>query len=583
MYLAGSEKILRVLINLQYIDEDSIYARFARQFARLGIIYTGDSNPVAFCPFCVTENPNNLRLYFTNMNSHYGHAKSCPKCQIFQKYIEQLDNDFLNMLTKYCCEKNISMEAICSKSFSELLHKINPFLKSVPRKKLREHIYTLFENLRTDLNKDNCGEFCSLLIDGAQRFNFNFYGFIIHSPKRLFYYQIKHLNKADSERISSETSQIINFINNVLDIEIIAVCTDHAANVKKAFNASDPISSQILTGSYFLWIGCFCHLLNLCISDLFKNTEFQKYFNILNRYLEICKNYQWPNIPSFCKTRWESLDKCFNAIFSFSTQITASLNTKILELEYQIQHSKSPNCDALNSELNQFKDILQNGFLNPKFFETAKIIAYMADLVFQFGADGYLIYNVYSEIINFINFLNTLSTDDFTTIISKRIFESDEIDIARASYFLTPEGYRYFMDLNENEKNSEIYLIKNFLISYFGCRFTNLSEEEDDDEKHINMDLFEQQFELLLNMVEIPLLDDNPIAFWEQMRSDHDLYVIAELAVRLLSMPCSEAAVERLFSNMKYLYGQKNRNLKESLINAEVGIKMQNLYKKKEK
>lgn len=232
-------------------------------------LYMRESN--TFCPFCISEDPINLRYYFANMCSHSDHVKICAKCQIFQEFINKLDNDFLNMLTKYCCEKNINLDAICSKSFSELFHKINPLLKSVPRKKMRERIYTLLENLRIDINKENCGEFYSLLIGGAQHFKFNFYCFIIHSPKRLFYYQIKHLNVTNSEKISFDASQIINFINNVINIEIIAICTDHAANIKKAFNASYPISSQILTGSYFLWMGCFCHLLNLCISDLFKN------------------------------------------------------------------------------------------------------------------------------------------------------------------------------------------------------------------------------------------------------------------------------------------------------------------------
>lgn len=275
MLYSGSEKILRALINLQSVDEDSIYARHVRQFARLGIVYTGDSQVVSYCPFCVNDNPKNTRFYFTNMGSHYNHAKTCLKCQIFQKEINNLNDDFLNLLTKYCCEKNISIDAICSKSFSKLLHKINPFLKSVPRKKLREHIYTLFEKLKCDLNRENCGEFASLLIDGAKRFNYNFYGFIEHSPKRLFYFQIKHLDCADSESISIEKSKIINFINNELDIEIISVCTDHTSNVKKSFNPTDQISAQILTDSFFLWIGCFSHLLIFVFQIFLKILNFK--------------------------------------------------------------------------------------------------------------------------------------------------------------------------------------------------------------------------------------------------------------------------------------------------------------------
>lgn len=42
------------------------------------------------------------------------------------------------------------------------------------------------------------------------------------------------------------------------------------------------------------------------------------------------------------------------------------------------------------------------------------------------------------------------------------------------------------------------------------------------------------------------------------MTSNDDLGLIAQIAIRLLSIPCSEAAVERMFSHLKYLYGANN-------------------------
>ena len=217
------------------------------------------------------------------------------------------------------------------------------------------------------------------MIDGAKRYKYNFYGYIVHSKNRLFYFQIKHLNSADSKTISIETSKIINFIQNELDIEIISICTDHASNIKKVFNPAESFSSQILTNSFFEWIGCFSHLLNLCINDLFKDDEFKKYFEILNSYLNICKENEWPNIPTFCKTRWESLAKCFNTIFSFQHQIIAILNTKIRDLNNKLNYQLWPNLNSTICELSKTMYILQNGFLNPKFLETAKIIAYISD------------------------------------------------------------------------------------------------------------------------------------------------------------------------------------------------------------
>ena len=160
------------------------------------------------------------------------------------------------------------------------------------------------------------------------------------------------------------------------------------------------------------------------------------------------------------------------------------------------------------------------------------------------------------------------------SLIYERIFNSDEIQITRAAYFLTPEGFDYFQNLDKEKMDFEISQIKSYFDYYFGSRF--LTEEENE----LTIDLFERQFNFLINMIEIPDLG-NIYEFWNQMRSDPDLSLISEIALRLLSMPCSEAAVERLFSNMKYLFGIRNTDSAEELVNAELGIKMDKIYDKK--
>lgn len=181
---------------------------------------------------------------------------------------------------------------------------------------------------------------------------------------------------------------------------------------------------------------------------------------------------------------------------------------------------------------------------------------------------------VFPEIIHFIEFLNSLSTQNFKQKIYERIFNSDEIQISRAAYFLTPEGFDYFQNLDKEKKDFEITQIKSYLNYYFGSRF--LTEEENE----LNTELFERQFDFLINMIEIPDLG-NIYEFWTLMRTDPDLSLISEIALRLLSMPCSEAAVERLFSHMKYLFGNRNTDSAQELVNAELGIKMDKIFDKK--
>lgn len=78
------------------------------------------------------------------------------------------------------------------------------------------------------------------------------------------------------------------------------------------------------------------------------------------------------------------------------------------------------------------------------------------------------------------------------------------------------------------------------------------------EEGQISPEEFEKQFHNLLNLVEIPLVNNEVECFWQDIKSDEDLCIIAEIAIRLLNMPCPEATVELLFSHLKYLFRLRN-------------------------
>lgn len=56
----------------------------------------------------------------------------------------------------------------------------------------------------------------------------------------------------------------------------------------------------------------------------------------------------------------------------------------------------------------------------------------------------------------------------------------------------------------------------------------------------------------------MPLINNKVENFCLEMTNNDDLGLIAQIAIRLLSIPCSEAAVERMFSHLKYLYRASN-------------------------
>ena len=148
----------------------------------------------------------------------------------------------------------------------------------------------LFEKFQSEITRENLGEFCSILLDGSTRNLKNYYGFIIFSIKRLFYFKIEKLENSTSLDISLATREIINYLHNEINVEVISVCSDHASNMIKAFNQSDQVSCQIISDSFFEWVGCCCHLFNLGISDLDSNSIFSEIKNTLHFILSISSN-----------------------------------------------------------------------------------------------------------------------------------------------------------------------------------------------------------------------------------------------------------------------------------------------------
>lgn len=89
--------------------------------------------------------------------------------------------------------------------------------------------------------------------------------------------------------------------------------------------------------------------------------RFSKYFEVLNKYLNICK-----------KLEWDSLAKCLNAILSFKIQIITIWNSRIKEIDDYLINQNQPNKDSIFYERTELLFILQNGFLNPKFLKLRK-------------------------------------------------------------------------------------------------------------------------------------------------------------------------------------------------------------------
>lgn len=408
----GSHILFDILQKLDPKEDSTHYNKMVRKCARHGIVYYIHLNFESYCPFCyLKQKPCHLKE-----RSFYSHSKRCIDCQIFKQTIQNMNNNILTLTAYFCAISNIHINSLCSNHFNNILSYANPFFRCIKRNNLRNKIFELFEQIKYSIKFQCKEQFCSILLDGSTRNNKNFYGFIIHTKSRLYYYKIESIEFASAENIALSTAEVVNFINTETDLEIIGVCTDHAFNCIKAFNQNEDISTQSITGQFFDWIGCFSHLLNLSISDLFSNSEFCELYQTLNSILSISRKLKLrKKVPTFCKTRWDSYSKCLNFLNDVRQELLNFFNAN--------QQNFNNYIETLNSD---------------EFRELTELFNYLNRLSSEIGGDNFLICNVYKNIIEFEIFLSNLTTVDisfFGRMILQRIYSADEYKIAVTAFF----------------------------------------------------------------------------------------------------------------------------------------------------
>ena len=240
------------------------------------------------------------------------------------------------------------------------------------------------------------------------------------------------------------------------------------------------------------------------------------------------------------------------------------LNIFFNEKLIKLINSNSQTKDEEINQYNSYKDIL-NSIV---FSELTQLFQYISNITSEIGSNNFLICYIFPKIINLQNFLSQLVSSDvklFGRYILERIYSSKEYQIAATAYFLTIEGRNYFLNIsNIFEKQNFLKSIQEYLFKYNKFKY-NFDEA-----------LLLQQIYSFLDSQNFPTSDS--FELWEMYRKDEKMSLLAEIAIRIINMPCSEIPVERLFSHLKYLYGSKNYQMSEDLLHAQLTIRMENIF-----
>lgn len=559
----GTYLIIKRLSNLVIQREKPEEYKKIKQYARLGIVYEehkikGDFETYySYCPFCCFKK---LNRHFKD-RSHYHHSIICRDCCLFKEKLSKLRDELFIKIAEFCSLSNIFLNSLCSPKFNEIIQLSNPLLAQTIKKNiLRKKICEIGQSYLNEINTKCNEKFCSVLIDGAKRNNKNFYAFIIFTRERLFFFKIEKINCATTKNIVDIFQEILNFINTETKLELISVCTDHASNLIKAFNPIDQNSSQFKNSQFFEWVGCFSHLLNLGINDLFELEEFLIYYINLNEILSICKSLNFSKkVPGFSKTRWESYSKCINFLNEMKEEINFFFNQEIQNLNN-------------NAEIIEKYRMLIEILNSSDFNELMQLFNNISQMSAEIGQDNFVICKVYSKFIKFKKFVSniqSLTIRTFGYTIIDRIYASYEIQIAITAFFLTIEGRDYFLNINDQkEKENYLSIIQTYIFRYNEFKFK------------FDQKILKSQIDEYINIEKFTINDS--FIYWENNIHEEKISQLSEIAIRIISMACSELAVERLFSHLKYLYRKKDYNKSEDLLNAQLSIRMEKIYSRED-
>ncbi|KAK8853822.1 hypothetical protein M9Y10_016365 [Tritrichomonas musculus] len=171
---------------------------------------------------------------------------------------------------------------------------------------------------------------------------------------------------------------------------------------------------------------------------------------------------------------------------------------------------------------------------------------------------------VFMELFKTVNLLKNQGTQIASDIAEELIdtyTKNANLVVPLSAFLLTREGSNFWM-----KKCSDRY--KQFFLStgWIGIVYFCLSSDIP-----VQIEMYDCFVEHLLHGDQIIA---DPFYYWLYKRN-----CLTDVARRILSIPCSESPVERLFGGLSFMIDPSSNKMKDDLIDAEMTIRMSTVFK----
>ena len=487
--------------------------------------------------------------YFTSKSSVTKHHHTAETW----KYDEVKAAD---ALMDFVCVCNISINAITSEVFEQFVHSINPYFQISKKTAFRERLQEYSERIHTKNLVSLQGKNVYLLIDGVRKFTRAFEALIVVTHDSIFFWHLKEMPHATGLNIATFVTDVVSFLTHSIGCRVISITSDNASNNINAFGDFLENGSSSFDNVHFIRFACLCHTIELGIHDFLKAGEGLIYYDallILLDYIKTKKHDSYPNMT----IRWDSIYDCCD-------YVQKNWNNLILF----INQDKEKHKKSVQDPINAFR-IFGSKITFDVFFTCMKA---SWDLIKHFEGDHSTISSVWFYIVEYYGILSKYFEDyDFTKklwikIIRQISFKNDLL-ITLLAFSFTKQGHD-LIACSITKREMLNYMIGTLDIYLRRTNQTTLVN----DLKTIH--------KLYISYIENPF---DEYERWETLEPSNPLYGLGQIATQLLEIPCSEAAVERLFAHLNNFFNSHSKQTNEDLLNSRLTIKMNYIFKHAEK
>lgn len=504
-------------------------------------------------------------------------------------------------LVELIADLNIPYTQIEAPSWVNFVHALNPGVKLPKKDTLRRMIIEHANTLLDESLNDCTGMTCGVAVDGATIFGDHTYAFILIHPHGLRLAGIHIVDDQRGATLAQTTAEVLNVCIQH-DIHISGVVSDNARSLVSALtnmNPKDPLSLRVLIGMAVLRCACAAHTSQLAINDVIKtNAILEKFFaditsllHWIGKRVDNFKKVCPLKIPRYIATRWNTLASCGQFIIDNHEKIDAFISSR-LEIEAAEYQTALEQFNKGIRKTEPDEPILPPVITVPsiwaKHVAALNVIATFTDSI---EGDLQLQQQVYVSVIETESSLQRMQSEGnevakaLLTAFRTRFITTADLTLAQLAYIFTPNGLNAHQALPNSiaKRTTQSKLKKKFLSIAASLNLHAMGPEG----------IFLPA--IFDNFIKFACIDDgeDPYVYWEQKIDESitlpqvnggnpiSLSIFSTIALIMISLPASEAMVERAFSQLKAISTDFNKSMETDLFLSLSTIKLCTRYKNK--